>query len=176
MPTKKEKTLLAIMGVVLLLVAGGIGVSFGLSKLTDARQKIVVYETHVIQQAASLPAEKDITAQRDALKVQLQDITTRFYNPGEMDPYQFGDIIKKKLAADGIKVTNYQIITESGKTTLEFSVTGSARSMVLFLKEVSEAETIWNMATFTLTLREKSLTADAVFRIGYEVITPAKNG
>lgn len=168
--------MLAALGAVVLLVAGGIGVSIGLQKLSDARQKILVYETHVIQQAASLPAEKDVTAQRDALKVQLQDLTKRFYNPGEMDPYQFGDIIKKRLAADGIKVTNYQVITESGKTTLEFSVTGSANSLVLFLKEISEAEKIWNMATFTLTLKEKSLTADAVFRIGYEVITPAKNG
>jgi hypothetical protein len=54
--------------------------------------------------------------------------------------------------------------------SLEFSISGSIDSLVLFLKEVSESEKNWTVPSLTLTMRGESGQVDSVFRIGYEVL------
>jgi hypothetical protein len=169
MLAKREKTLLWVLCGIVGLCLAGIGVQFGLERLSDARTKVAQYETQIRKISQALPAEQDIVSRVQAMKAELDDVKSRFYKPDELSTYSFGELIKKKLAALGIAVVRYQVVETAGKSFLEFSVSGSARSIVQFFKNVSESKKYWTVPLFTLTMREGTETADGVFRIGYEV-------
>ncbi len=172
MLAKREKTLLGILIGVVVLSGAGLGIQMGVERLTDARSKVAQYEAQIRKISQALPAEEDIVTRAAAMKAELADVTSRFYAPEDLNPYSFGTLIKKKLAGLGITVVRYQVVETGGKSFLEFSVTGSARSIVQFFKDVSEAGKYWTVPMLTLTMREGTEKADVVFRIGYEVLTP----
>ena len=70
-----------------------------------------------------------------------------------------------KLTINGLNVS-----VDKGTTVLEFSVSGSIRSLLGFLRDVSQAEKIWTIPSLTCRIREGTERVDAVFRIRYAVI------
>jgi hypothetical protein len=85
-----------------------------------------------------------------------------------MDPYSFGTGVRKKLASLGMHVVRYQVLEIKGRDTLEFSVSGPARALVLFLKEVSESKKYWSISLLKVSIHAGTAAVDAVLRIGYE--------
>jgi hypothetical protein len=175
MLAKRERFLLAVLGGIVALCALVIAFMLGLERLNEPRRKAAQYESQIAKLSGSLPSEEEIALQRDALKAELADRTARFYKPDELNPYSFGTLITKKLSSHGITVVRYQVVEVSRRSFLEFTVSGAVRSLILFLKEVSESEKYWTIPSLTLTIREGTLTADAVFRIGYEVLDAKSN-
>ena len=171
MLAKREKALLWVLCGAAGLCLAGIGIQSGLERLSDSRTKVAQYEAQIMKLSQALPAEQDIVSRTQAMKAELDDVKSRFYKPDELSPYSFGALIKKKLAALGITVIRYQVVETGGRSFLEFSVSGSARWIVQFFKDVSESEKYWTVPLFTLTMREGTETADVVFRIGYEVFS-----
>jgi len=170
MLAKREKILLGVLIGVIGVCAGGIGIALGTERLATAGEKAVRYEEQIRKLAQSLPSEADITAQRDALQMELAKGKQRFYSAGEMNPYLFGTLVKKELAAHDITVVRYQVVDQKNANSLEFSVSGNVRSFVMFLKEVSESPKYWTISSLTLNMREGTSAFTAAFRIGYETL------
>jgi hypothetical protein len=110
-----------------------------------------------------------LVQERDALRKDVQQRGARFYAKDETDPYAFGAVIRKELASLGISVLRYQVIDVKGASYLEFSVSGSARSFVQFLRAVSQAPKVWSIPSMTLSVEEGSGMVNVDFRIGYAI-------
>jgi hypothetical protein len=169
MLAKREKILLLALGAVIALCAVVICIVLGSERLNAAAGKISQYEAQIGKLSGSMPSLTEITALRDQAKTELERKKARFYAPGEISLYDFGLLMKKRLVALGMSVARTEFIEDS----VQFSVTGSIRSLVLFLKEVSASEKYWTLSSLTLRMREGTETVDAVFRMGYEVIDNA---
>ena len=169
MLAKREKGLLAVLAAVVSLSVLGIAFAFGEQRLSAAEASAARYQMQNEKLRRSIGLEKQEIAERDRLRGELMVLRTHFYAQNEMDPYSFGTIIKKKLGSLGLNVVRYQVIDVKGASSLEFSVSGSIRSLVPFLKDVSDADRYWTIPSLTLTMREGTGEVDAVFRIGYEV-------
>jgi D-alanyl-D-alanine dipeptidase len=170
LPTKREKLLLRLLVGAVACGALFVSLGLGIERLKAAREKETRYRAQNEKLAQSLPAEADITVLRDRLKAELEEGKRHFYTSQQMDPYTFGTLIRKKLAAQAIVVDRYRVVELKGKSGLEFSVSGTPRSLILFLKEVSESEKYWTISSLTLTTRDNGETMDAVLRIGYETL------
>lgn len=170
MLAKRERRLLVALGVVVALSLLTIALILGMERLGAARVKAAQYEAQIAKLSRSLPSESDISALRESLKKELDARKARFYSPDQMNPYSFGTLIKKELTSHGITVIRYQVIEIRGKSSLEFSVSGNVKSLILFLQDVSRSEKYWTISSLTLTMREGTERVDAVFRIGYEVL------
>ncbi len=170
MPDKKTRRLLVLLAAVAALAALGISFMLGAERLRAARVKAAEYEKQIARLEQSLPPESEILALRDRLQKELKDRNNRFYRPEDMNPYSFGTLIKKLLVSHGMSVIRYQVIELKGASSLEFTVSGPALSLIRFLKEVSESEKYWTVSSLALTMRSGTGVMDAVFRIGYEVL------
>ncbi len=174
MPSDREKRLLWILGAAAAFSAFALAIGLGAERMAAARATSSRYEAEVAKLSRALPSEAEAVSLRDKLKARLAQGKSRFYAPGEMSPYGFGTLVRKKLAARGISVVRYQVVEIKGKSSIEFSVSGTAAALILFLKDVSESEKNWTVSSLTLTMREGTGTADAVFRIGYEILGAKK--
>ena len=161
----------------LIVLAGAIALStaavtfdLGFQRLRNARAVTERWEAQVRKLQQSLPAESRIREARDLLKIDLANRAAHFYAANEISPYSFGAAVKDRLSALGMTVVRYQVIDLKGRSWLEFSVTGSARALILFLRDVSRGQKYWSIPSLSLTMREGSDTVDVSFRIGYEVI------
>ena len=169
MPARREKRLLLILCAVVALCALGVVLNSGAGRLKSARAKLGHYRTLAETLQQSMRCEADLAALSNRLKDQLSNARKKFYSTGEIGPFTFGSIVRKKLSARGIAVIRYQVLEEKRTGSLELSVSGPIKSLVFFLKDVSDYERFWNISSFALTLREGSSLADAHFKIGYEV-------
>ncbi len=170
----KTRRLLLLLAVAGMVAAFGIALTLGGERLRGARAIGAQYEAQIRKLEQSLPPEREIISLRDRLKGELVERKGRSYRPDEMNPYSFGTLVKKRLVTHGMSVVRYQVIEAKGESALEFSVSGSIVSLVLFLKEVSESEKDWSISSLDLRMRGGTGAMDAVFRIGYEVL-PAGN-
>ncbi len=170
MLAKRERLLLGVLIAVVATTVCGIVVALGTERLSAAQERAFRYEEQIKKLSQSLPAESDVNAQRDTLRAALETGKKRFYAAGEMNPYVFGTLVKKSLAAHDITVVRYQVVEQKGANSLEFSVSGNVRSFVMFLKEVSESPKYWTISSLTLNMREGTSTFTAAFRIGYETL------
>jgi hypothetical protein len=64
-------------------------------------------------------------------------------------------------------VLRYQVVEVKGAPYVEFTASGSARSFVIFLRDISDDGTAWTIPSMSLKIREGTDVADAAFRIGY---------
>jgi hypothetical protein len=151
-------------------VAGiGIASSLGLERLNDTRERIAVHEQQIRELQGTMPGLDDVTRQRDTLKAEVDQLSSRLYARGETDPYAFGAVVRRMITSLGMKVLSYQLVEAKGQSYLEFSVTGSARAFVLFLREVSQAPRLWSVPTLSLSVQQGTGMIDATLRIGYVV-------
>ncbi len=151
-------------------VAGiAVALSVGLDRLQAARQSIALHTGQIKRLQESLPGLDSVVRERDALKAEVDRISSRFYAPGETDPYAFGTTVRRKLTSLGITVQSYQLVDVKGQSYIEFTVTGSARAFVLFLRDVSQSPRAWSIPTLSLSVRQGTQVVDASFRIGYVV-------
>lgn len=167
MLAKREKQLLVVLIVVAALCAVGMGTALGVEALGTARERAAQYEEQVRRLSESLTSEASLSARRDLLKAELDRERAHFYSPGEMNPYLFGTLVRQKLSTHGIAVIRYQVVEEKSGNSVEFSVSGNIRSLVLFLKEVSDSTKYWTISSMTLNMSEGGSDFTAVFRIGY---------
>lgn len=169
MVAKREKQLLGILATVILLAALVIVFLQGAERLRAARANAPGYQAQNEKLQFASGSEAQATSLRDRLQGELDIMKNRFYAPNEMNPYSFGILIKKKLSSLGMTVVRYQVIELKGASSLEFFVSGSINSFILFLKEVSESDRFWTISSLSLIMRENTEGMDAVFRIGYEI-------
>ncbi|MGO9307790.1 MAG: hypothetical protein ACLQDL_02055 [Spirochaetia bacterium] len=165
---RREARLLFALAVLLGAAALAAAVSLGAERLRDAREKNGVYRAQIVRLQQSLQSLAELSALQEHLKARLESEKARFYSPREIDPYSFGVLIRKMLGARGMEVVRYQVTALEGRSSLEFVVSGSIRSLVLFLQEISDSRKYWGISSLSLTMRESSAMVDAVFRIGYE--------
>jgi len=170
MLAKHEKLLLSIMGAVAAASAVVIAVTMGAERLQRANAKTRQYQAQILTLEKSLRSETELAAVRTRLTDELAAARKKFYSKGEISPFTFGTMLRRKLAAHGVAVTRYQVIEQKGVSSLEFSVSAPVGSLILFLKDASESERYWNISSLALSMKEGIATADAVFRIGYEVL------
>ncbi len=170
MADRRTTVLLSLLVVAVVVVAAGIAVSWGLERLADARLAASVAEQRIARIRRSLPSAADVNGARAALRAEIDAAFSRFYSPDEMNPYLFGTIVKQKLSGLGIHVQRYQVIDVKGTSYVEYSATGSARSFVTFLRDVSSSAKLWTIPAMSLTFHEGSDTVEAVVRVGYAVV------
>ncbi len=173
MVDKRQRVLLGLLGASIAIAACAIVLSYGLDRLADATASIDRYDDRIARLRQTAPDASITRESIDSLQKEIGELEARFYGPEEMNPYLFGTIVKQKLAARGMEVLRYQVIDVKGSTVLEFSVSGSIRSFLGFLRDVSQAEKIWTIPSMTCRVREGTERVDAVFRIRYAVIDPA---
>jgi hypothetical protein len=174
MPSEREKRLLWMLGGAAAVCAFVVVIGLGAERMASAKTTSLKYEAEVAKLSRALPSEAEAVSLRDKLKAELERGKSRFYAPQEMSPFSFGTLVRKKLAARGISVVRYQVVEMKGKSSIEFSVSGTAAALILFLRDVSESEKYWTVSSLTLSMREGTGTADAVFRIEYEVLDAKK--
>ena len=164
------RRLLVVLAGAVALSAAAVSFDLGFQRLRDARAVTEGWEAKVRKLQQPLPAEARIRATRDSLEKDLAAGSAHFYAADEINPYSFGAAVKGRLSALGMTVVRYQVIDLKGRSWLEFSVTGSARALIVFLRDVSRGQKYWSIPSLSLTIREGTGTIDAFFRIGYEVI------
>ena len=144
-------------------------------RLTAARTRGARFEAQARTLQQALAPESDLLRERDELKREVARRVTRFYTPDALTPYAFGTLVKKKLVSCGMSVTRYQIVEVKGRSFLEFSTSGSARGLLVFLDDVSRQDKYWVIPSITVSTRQNSNVVDVVFRIGYESIDTKSN-
>ncbi|MGA2478386.1 MAG: hypothetical protein ABSG63_06500 [Spirochaetia bacterium] len=169
MAAKREIRHIGALAGVMIAAALAIVFNLGGERLKTAHSKIIQLQQQNEKLRQSISFEVPAISLRDQLQRNLVVMKTRYYSPNEMNPYTFGTLIKKKLGSLGLTVVRYQVIELRDANSLEFSVSGPIGSLVLFLKEASESERYWSISSLVITMRESTASADAVFRIGYEV-------
>jgi len=167
---KRTVTLLWLLGTTVAVVATAMGVSLGLERLRDARQTAARAEERIARIQGSLPSTTELLAARAELRTQIDSESGRFYRAGEMNPYLFGTIVKQKLSALGLAAKRYQVVEIKGTSYVEYSVTGSARGFIAFLRDVSTSSRLWTIPSMSVTLRQGSDVVEAVVRIGYALV------
>lgn len=167
---KRERLLLLVLCSVVALCALVIVFSLGAERLKSARASAAQNQTKIMKLRESLRSEGELSSERDQLKDRLAGLRTKYYSSREISPFTFGTIVQKKLSSRGIKVIRYQMLEQKEVNSLEFTVEAPVSSLILFLKDVSDYERYWTISSFKLTMREGVDAADAVFRIGYEVL------
>ncbi len=170
MLAERERRLLFVVAVLVgvsILVAA---VRLGVERLRDAREKNALYREQIARLQLSLQSQPEMVALRERLQARLEAEKAHFYAPGEMDPYSFGALVRRRITSRGLEIVRYQVAELKGRGSLEFSVSGPIRSLVFFLKEVSDSPKYWGISSLTLSMREGSGMVDAVLRIGYEEI------
>ncbi len=166
----RRTVVLALLAAAVVVVAAGITAGWGLERLADARLSATRSEERIGRIRKTLPTAADVDAARTALRSEIDAASSRFYAAEEMNPYLFGTIVKQKLSAMGISVQRYQVVDVKGTSYVEYSATGSARSIVTFLRDVSSSAKLWTIPAMSLTFHEGSDKVDAVVRIGYAVL------
>ena len=113
MPSEREKRLLWMLGTVAAFSAFALAIGLGAERMAAARATTSKYEAEVAKLSRALPSEAEAVSLRDRLKAELGQGKSRFYAPGEMSPYSFGTLVRKKLAARGISVIRYQVVEDN---------------------------------------------------------------
>jgi hypothetical protein len=167
MADRRMRVLLVLLAAAAGVVASGIALSEGLGRLAAARADAARHEARIAKLQESLPGAVDGAGAREALTEEIAARRARFYGPDEMNPYAFGTLVKGALSSLGISVLRYQVVEVKGAPYVEFTASGSARSFVIFLRDVSDYGKVWTIPAMSLTLREGTDSADALFRIGY---------
>ena len=167
MLASSTRRLVVILCGVLLVSAVAIVLDLCFESLGAARESIALHDGQIRRLQQSLPPMDRIVQERDALKKEVESRSSRFYSRGETDPYAFGAVVRRKLASLGITVLRYQVVEVKGASYLDFTVSGTARAFVLFLRDVSQASRVWTIPSLTLSLPEASGTVNVDFRIGY---------
>jgi hypothetical protein len=169
MAARKDARLRVALAGAIIAAALAIAFSLGGERLKTVKSSInrVRQQNERLQQ--SIRSEVPAISLRDQLQRNLVDMKRRYYSPSEMNRYSFGTLIKKRLGSLGLTVVRYQVIELKEANSLEFSVFGPVGSLVQFFKAVSESERCWAITSLVITMREGTASADAVFRIGYEV-------
>ena len=170
MRARKEKRLLAVLAAAAALAFLAVGMSLGVERLRAAGMQAEKLRSGVSRLEKALPPEAEAASRVERLRTDLSGMKTLFYAPDAMSSYSFGTLVKNTLTSLGMTVIRYQVVEYQGRKDLEFSVTGSVRSLVLFLKGLSEAEKYSSIPSLTMTVREGTDIVDAVFRIGYETL------
>jgi hypothetical protein len=170
MADRKTRILLSLLGAAVALVLAGAVLNMGSERLADAKAAAERYEMRIAKLRRSFPSAQDVNATRDVLKKEIAATESRYYSADEMNAYSFGTIVKRKLSSLEINVLRYQVVDVKGTSYVEFSASGSARSFVTFLRNVSESEKLWPIPSMSMTLREGSSIVDVVLRIGYAVV------
>lgn len=170
MPSRRERRLLALLAGAVVVAAAAVAFGLGTERLRAAQAQAEKLRAGIAGLQKALPSEAGSASWMESRGAELSALRSRFYPPAEMNPYSFGALVKDRLTALGMGVVRYQVVEVQGRKDLEFSVTGPVRSLVLFLKGVSEAEKFSSIPSLTLTVREGTDVADAVFRIGYETL------
>ncbi len=173
--SKREKILLGILGASAALALLTMGLVFGLDRISTAQKRAAQYQEQIRRLSQSMPPETEVAALRDRLQTELAKRKARFYTPDQMNTYAFGTIIKKELTSRGIRVIRYQVVESKGKSSLEFAVSGSIRALIQFFKQVSESDKFWTISSLSLSMKDAYDSAEATFRVGYEVIETDNN-
>ncbi len=170
MLAKRERFLLLVLSAIFAACALAIFLNLAAERLRAARTNAVQYQAQILKLRQNLHSEDRLISERGRLTERLAGAKTKYYSSGEISPFTFGTIVRKKLSFRGIRVVRYQMIEQKDVTSFEFTVEAPVSSLILFLKDISEFERYWTVSSFKLTMRERTASADAVFRIGYEVL------
>ena len=175
MITRTTRRLLMILLAAVFAAAFGIGLELTLERLSAARQKVARYESDIARLRLALAPEADLVMERDKLRAGIAARASRFFTVDSVTPYTFGELVKQKLASLSLKVLRYQVVELKGRSLLEFSVTGSAKGMVIFLHDVSHQDKYWSIPSLTITAHPGGGMVDMVFRTGYEMVDSKSN-
>jgi len=170
--SRREKLLLNLLAwVVAAVVLGFLGAA-ELEKRAGLREKITQLEKQIPQYGAHLSGEELLEARRQSLERELEAERSHYYEPGRMDPYRFGTLVREALVANRLRIERYQTLEAGKRMLLEFSVAGSALDLMRFLEAVSASEKYWSMPFLSINARQAGGAVEAVFRIGYETLEP----
>ncbi len=152
--------------------AAGLSVcaELGIERLGESRSRILRYESQLQRIRAAVRSENELSAMKADLEERKERIRARFYSPEEISPYSFASLVKKRLGSLGIVVARYQVSDLKGKAVVDFSVTGTPRALLQFLRDASREEKYWSVESFILTARQGSRIVDVAMRIGDEVV------
>jgi len=167
MAADRMRVLLALLAAA--AAASGIAVAAGegFGRLAAARAAAARQEARIERLRGAAAGGSVGPGAREEIAGQIAARRARLYEPGEMNPYSFGTIVKDRLSSLGISVLRYQVVEVGGAPFVEFTASGSVRSFVLFLRDVARNAKAWSVPSLALTMREGTDRADARFRIGY---------
>jgi hypothetical protein len=171
MPGSRPRVLLIILACAAAAAGIGITIFLGMERLSASQLHAGQYQSQIARLQRSLRPEGELASVRDVLKAELKERRSRYYRHEEMNPYTFGALVRKRLVSNGLSVVRYQLVELKGESSLEFTVSGPAVCFIHFLKEVSESKKYWAISSLALSMRGSTAVMDAVFRIGYEVLS-----
>ena len=126
MSTERRKRLFFVLAVVLTVSVMAAVTGRGIERLRTAEEKSGQYRTQIARLRQSLQMQSQSASRRQQLEDQMKIARARFYPPGEIDPYSFGTMVRKRLAAEGMRVIRYQVVEIKGRSGLEFTGPNSA--------------------------------------------------
>lgn len=168
--TRREAVLVKVLAGVLAAAAVGTGFALQLQRRADARARIAAMTTELAKLRERDADVADLSRQHAVLSAETALEQERFYREREMDTYRFGAIVRTLLIGEGLAISRYRTLESSGRTFLEFTVSGSALGLSRFLRHVTESDHVWVVPSLSIDSRGTAGEVRSVFRIGYETI------
>lgn len=170
MLNKRERLLLNVLVWVAIAAVFGVFTFFEGMKRIELRERIALIEEQMRRLQVKLPSRAELSETKKHLQVELKGLQSRFYLEEQMDPYQFGSVIRELLVHEGLSIKRYQTLEVGEDTLLEFSVSGDALGFFRFLEKISRSEKFWSVPFVSINARGGAGRIDSVVRIGYETI------
>ena len=171
--TRREAVLVRVLAAVLAAAAVGAVFALQLQRRADVRARIAAMSVELQNLRARDVDPAGLDRQRGALAAEVAFEQERFYREQEMDPYRFGTLVRSRLIGEGLAISRYRTLETSGRTFLEFTVSGSALGLSRFLRHVTESDHVWVVPSLSIDSRGTAGEVRSVFRIGYETIDTA---
>lgn len=168
--TRRESLMVRALAVVLAVAAAGTAFALQVQRRAETRGRIATMEGELVKLRGRGADIAALRGQRDLLSAERSRELSRIDRGGIMDAYHFGTIVRSLLMSEGLEIGRYRTLESSGRTYLEFTVSGSAPGMARFLQRVTDSEHVWVMPVLSIDAHDGSGALRSVFRIGYETI------
>lgn len=167
--TGRERLLSIVLVVCAFLALAFFGVMYYLDQSAELRSSIDNYrhQLRLLHEEAIEPVATPAVAQ---FRREVEKLERRLYEPGEMDVYRFGGLVRGVLQENGVSISRYHTVARAGEELVEFVGDGDVAEIVGALRDLSSQEKAWRVSFLSIQTREGSTEASVTVRVGYETI------
>ncbi len=146
MAMTNERRILLILLVVASVVSGGIVlVPVIRTERAAIEESIAQHEAHLIELQGAEEIAHSTAADLAALEERYDQLSSRFYDVNEIDPYLFASRVSDRIAAQGMTIVRSQPRTDESGGQVEIEVRGRASELLAFLSGISEQDQLWSV-------------------------------
>ncbi len=157
--------------VLIIMVSTAVVFMYGkMVQLKSLKEKIATLESQMLKLHGRLPDESGLQSRKEHLIEAISKEERKYYAKKEIDPYRYSIAVRKTLLANNLDIQKYQTVDVKDKVFLEFSLSGSAYSLMTFIKTASTSEKYWYIPFLSIDAQKGGGRISAVLRMHYETL------